>query len=191
MNLYIALGHSISTSQVDLAAKTFGYFCVSLFFQGAVLILARAFFARGDTRRPTLYSLISLSIAWLLAELFSKYTSLGVAGLSLAFSIGSTCNAVLLWKNLGFANKHLDFDSLGNMNLTKIITGSLLSLFVFWASRQFISPLLEKAIAKPSFEGLIIIITSFVLGAATYLIWAKICNLEQWQLIVARNSTRT
>ncbi len=188
MNLFIALGHSISHAQVDLAAYTFGWFVASLFFQGAVLILARAFFARGDTYHPTVYSLFSLAVAWGLAELLSKTTGLGVAGLSLSFSVGSTINAYLLWRSLKFGPGHLIKDELGRNNFWPIIAGTAMSIMVFWMIRQIGMPALAMVIGKESFRYLLVTIIGFAGGLGVFLGWAKFCNLEQWQLIVNRNN---
>lgn len=190
MNLFIALGHSISPKQVNTAALVFGWFVSSLFFQGAVLILARAFFARGDTVRPTACTVISLGCAWILAEFLSRYTNFGVAGLALSFSVGSVMNAILLWANLGFSNRSLIYDDKERMNLPKIITGTLLSLGAYWIIRMIAEPVINHFLAKEAVIELLVIVIGFFVGTGIYLLWAKYCDLEQWNLLRAKVSNK-
>lgn len=76
-------------------ALTLGFFSISLLAQGLAPILARAFYALKNTRTPMYISivtaLISISCGYPLAH---KY---GVAGLALAFSIGSFINVIILY----------------------------------------------------------------------------------------------
>lgn len=78
------------------AARTLGYFSLSIPAAGVIPILARAFFAMKDTRTPFQIAAVSTLIA-----VFSGFTLrllVGTApGLALAFSIGTVVNAVWLY----------------------------------------------------------------------------------------------
>lgn len=80
-------------------ANTLGLFALSLVAQSLVVHLSRTFYALHDTRIPTLYNVAGYSIAIAAAYLLAPVSGLGlgVPGLALAFSIGSTVNAVLLY----------------------------------------------------------------------------------------------
>lgn len=183
MNLFIAIGHNISGAQINLAATTFAFFVVSLFFQGAVLILARAYFARGDTYRPTLYSVISLAVAWGLAEFLAHRTNIGVPGLSLAFSVGSTLNAVLLWLNLRLPARDLLRDAQRRRNFGPVLVGTFFAAAIFFIVAAFSPIITAHLFQSPSIDYFISILAGFVIGMAFYIGWARMCNLEQWQLI--------
>lgn len=81
-----------------MTAMTLGLFSISLLAQGLIPLLARAFYALKNTKTPMYISLITVFTSILLAYPLSK--SLGVAGLALAFSIGSFINVVILFAYL-------------------------------------------------------------------------------------------
>lgn len=187
INLYISVGHSISPLETEWAVDTFRLFIVSLPFQGSILILARSYFARSDTVRPTIFSLISIGVAWIAAVLLVKYTELGPAGLALAFSIGSTVNAILLWSSLKLPFSVLWRDSDLRSNFPPIFFGAALSGAVMFVSYKLFTPLSIMALAGPSAQNLFVILASLFCGLAVYGYWAKITKLEQWQLIRPNN----
>lgn len=186
INLYISVGHSINAGETERAIQTFGYFVSSLFFQGAVLLLARAYFARSDTVRPTTYSVISIVAALIIAVWAVQRTELGVGGLALAFSVGSALNALLLWLNLRLGWRVIVLDFSGKHNLLPIIVGTICAGLVFILGGK-IGPFLTASLgAGPSMTYLVQILLSLVLGLAFYLYWARAFNLEQWQLLRRR-----
>lgn len=85
--------------------ETLGLFTFSLWSQGSIPLLARAFYAINNTKVPFLTALFSEMINVFLAVfLIQEY---GVLGLAAAFSIASILNAILLglilrWKVKGF-----------------------------------------------------------------------------------------
>jgi putative peptidoglycan lipid II flippase len=186
MSLYISVGHSINPAETASAVQTFSYFVSSLFFQGAVLLLARAYFARSDTLRPTLFSVIAIVCAFLVAVWAVKSTDLGVSGLALAFSVGSTINAILLWSSLGLGWRVITRDFTRRHNLLPIIAGTVCTGFIFVLGGR-IGPLLAESLnAGPSMTYFVQILLSFVLGLAFYFFWARAFELEQWQLLRRR-----
>ena len=77
-----------------LTADSLGFFAISIFCQGLIPLLARAFYALQNTRMPVIISLISVAIN--IAGAVMLGPSMGVVGLALAFSISSIINLVLL-----------------------------------------------------------------------------------------------
>jgi len=189
MGLYIALGHSIKGTEIDMAVATFTYFVLSLFFQAGILILARAHFARNDTLRPTIFTLISLATAWLLAIFFTRHYHSGVAGLAMAFSIGSFINATLLWFDLKIPFRKLFIDEFGKFNFGGIVMGTAVTALAFYLSTKLAPYLYDQIIIGRSWQKLIDIVLGLVIGLAVYLIWSKVFNLEQWQLIRKRQGS--
>ena len=187
INLYISVGHGISLLETEWAVDTFRLFVVSLPFQGSILILARTYFARSDTVRPTIYSLVSIGVAWILAVFLVKNTDLGPAGLSLAFSIGSTLNALLLWTSLKLPFAVLWRDSESRTNFPPIFFGGVIAGAVMLISYKIFTPLATIVLAGPSVQNLFVIIASLFCGLAVYGYWAKMFKLEQWHLIKPSN----
>jgi len=183
MDLYISVGHAISIFETERAVDTFRLFVISLPFQGLILILARSYFARSDTVRPTIYSLISIMVAWALAAILTNNTNLGVAGLSLSFSVASILNAVLLWLGLGVKSSLFWQDERGRANFSIIFGGAVISGLMMLAAYRLLTPLSLNLISSPAAQNVFVILSGFALGLLVFGLWAKVFNLEQWQLI--------
>lgn len=86
-------------SDTRAASAALGFFALSVVAQGIIPIIARSFYAMHDTRTPMKISVVSIIISVILGYIFSRqimpFGSL-VAGLALAFSIGSWVNLILL-----------------------------------------------------------------------------------------------
>ncbi len=76
-------------------ALTLGFFSISLLAQGLIPLLARAFYALKNTKTPMYISIVTAAASIALGYPLSH--SLGVAGLALAFSIGSFINVIILY----------------------------------------------------------------------------------------------
>ncbi|MFA7253193.1 MAG: murein biosynthesis integral membrane protein MurJ [Patescibacteria group bacterium] len=83
-----------SWDDTRMTALALGFFSISILAQGLIPLLARAFYALKDTKTPMRISIYTVIISVLIAFPLSKYMS--VAGLALAFSIGSYFNAFML-----------------------------------------------------------------------------------------------
>ena len=73
-----------------MTASVLGYFCLSLFAQGLVPLLARAFYAFHDTKTPVIISLISVGVN--IAGSLILAPQMGISGLALSFSVSSIIN---------------------------------------------------------------------------------------------------
>ncbi|MFA6537488.1 MAG: murein biosynthesis integral membrane protein MurJ, partial [Patescibacteria group bacterium] len=78
-------------------------FCLSLPFQALLPLLARSFYATGDSWRPFWGAFVSLLVNVLFAFVGSKY--FGLNGLIMAFGVSSFANFILLsfWKRESFS----------------------------------------------------------------------------------------
>lgn len=77
-----------------MAAATLGWFSISLIAQGLVPLFAKAFYAKQNTKTPTIVSVASIILSIIIAYPLAE--RMGVAGLALSFSIGSYVNALVL-----------------------------------------------------------------------------------------------
>ncbi|HRY63106.1 MAG TPA: murein biosynthesis integral membrane protein MurJ [Patescibacteria group bacterium] len=77
-----------------LTADSLGYFAISLFAQGLIPLLARAFYAFQNTKIPVIISLIAVVLNIIGSVVLAPI--MGVTGLALAFSLASIVNVVLL-----------------------------------------------------------------------------------------------
>ena len=74
--------------------NTLAFFALSMFAQALIPLVARAFYALANTKTPFITGIISELTSIIAALLLMK--PFGVAGLALAFSIGSILNLVIL-----------------------------------------------------------------------------------------------
>jgi putative peptidoglycan lipid II flippase len=98
-----------STAEVALAVTLLAPGLVAF---SAVNIIARAFFALGDTTTPMRISVFTLAVNFMFAALFLLALRLGAAGLALANTLSSTMNLCLLLYALRRKLKRLDLEPL-------------------------------------------------------------------------------
>ena len=89
-------------------ADALALFSLSLFAQSLVPLFTRAFYALSNTKTPFIIGVIAELIAIIASLLLMK--SLGVAGLALAFSLGSVINLVILYIALRQITGNMDED---------------------------------------------------------------------------------
>ena len=183
VDLYLAIGHSVEYREVSLAADTLGMFVVSLVFQAGILILVRAYFARGETLRPTIFSLFSLVLSYSVARWSAHYTDWGVIGLAGAFSASSVLNAVLLWRGLRLPLRLIWRDQLGRLNLPAIAFGTLLVATAASVFEQIAPAFSRLFLIGPSGANMIELTIGFLLSGGVYMTWSRVINLEQWHLL--------
>jgi putative peptidoglycan lipid II flippase len=110
----------LGTGQFDwedtiLTINTLGIFCISIFAQAAIPLLVRVFYARHDSKTPFFIGLASALLNIVLSLLLAP--RFGIAGLTLAFSISSIINFIILWIFL-----HIE---LGGLDEAKIFYSTL------------------------------------------------------------------
>jgi putative peptidoglycan lipid II flippase len=120
-----------------LTADTLAYFVVSLFAQALIPLLARFFYALQDTKTPFWIGLASAVVNILAAIFLVK--PWGVAGLAMAFSLGSVVNFSLLWIFLRIKFGPLDEGNI-TKSVSKISLAALLMAFVIQAMKFVIEP---------------------------------------------------
>ncbi len=79
---------------IDLTADTFLFFLIGLTAHAAIAIVARAFYARKDTRTPVIAALVAVATNSTLAILLVG--PLGLSGLALAIAIGAWLEVAIL-----------------------------------------------------------------------------------------------
>jgi len=117
---------AFSWSDTRITAAALALFVISVVFQNIQLFLTRAHYAFGKTRLPLFINLGNAILTVILAFVFSLYFSpegtffsnisrllkvdglvrVAVLGLPIAFSIGATFSAILLWQFLEKEIKH-------------------------------------------------------------------------------------
>jgi putative peptidoglycan lipid II flippase len=84
----------LDQSVLDLTATTFGAFLVGLTAHSLIAVLARAFYARHDTKTPVAAAILAVAVNTTLALVFAG--PLGLPGLALAIAIAAWIETVVL-----------------------------------------------------------------------------------------------
>lgn len=168
-------------------ALTLAFFSISLLAQGLIPLLARAFYSLKNTRTPMYISIISSTVSVLLAYPCARL--LGVAGLALAFTIGSYFNALLL---LIYLRKN--YNDIWNKGVAKsfaqIITISLIMGLFVWGSMHLMSLYVDMS----RFWGVIVQTSvSLIIGAIAYIGLSTIFHSQELKWAVTRkiNGSKT
>ncbi|MFA5157599.1 MAG: murein biosynthesis integral membrane protein MurJ [Patescibacteria group bacterium] len=160
-----------------MAALTLGWFSFSLIAQGLIPLFAKAFYAKHDTKTPTVISIISIVVS--IAIAYPLSVKMGVAGLALSFSIGSYLNALILFlwlKNSVSKVFNLEFA----ISIIKILVASLIMavamrslahlLYNYVDMQRFVGVLLQTFISI--FAGVIIYLSITYVFGSQELFWA-------------------
>ncbi len=95
---------------IDRTAATLGLFLLGLTAHSAIAILARAFYARQDTRRPVAAAILAVAVNTSLGVILVG--SLGLPGLALAIAVAAWIEAAVLLLMLGRSVRAFDTGSL-------------------------------------------------------------------------------
>lgn len=161
-------------------AMTLGFFSISLLAQGLIPILARAFYALKNTRTPMYISIVtsvvSIAFGYPMAKVF------GVAGLALAFSVGSFVNVFILFYYL-----HKIYKDILNKEIVysyiKISIISLVMGLLVWGSMH----LLANYVNMNRFFGVLTQTgVAFSVGLLSYLVLSYLFGIEEMKWALSR-----
>lgn len=141
----IILGYGFfGWSDTKTAAATLGFFALSIIAQGLIPLFARTFYAMHNTKTPMIISVISILISVTLGYIFANYaytTTMGVASLALAFSIGSWINFILLFY---FLYRKIKLDMLAIVDFTlRVILVTLFMAVVVQSTKGFVAEMFD------------------------------------------------
>ncbi|OGL98727.1 murein biosynthesis integral membrane protein MurJ [Candidatus Uhrbacteria bacterium RIFOXYB2_FULL_45_11] len=175
-----------------IAADTLAFFALTFIPQACVYILARAFFALGDTVTPLTAGIVSALLGITSAFLFTQ--TFGVIGLAMAFGVSECVNAGLLWVLLRQKVGSLH-ESTILLSLFKLMPAALFSGVAMYATRAFV----VRHIELDSFINVLTqIFATGVVGAIVYLgvllllrseeLTSFLAPLARWQLKQVRTT---
>jgi len=121
-------------------AQTLGTFALSMFAQGLSPLLARAFFAKQDTKTPVIVTMIGLllnvTLGMWLGHLY------GITGLALGFSVSAIVQMMLLFITLRLRHGDLDDDRIV-ASTWKIVAASLGMGVIIQGLKYVVAPLVD------------------------------------------------
>ncbi len=122
---FFQITREVDENAVSMTADILMLFSVALVAQSIVAIMVRAFYANNDSKTPLYIGLSNVILNTLLSYAFMTFTSLGAAGIALAYSITSVVYAVLLLFILNRQMKGIYLERLG-VFLCKVIPASII-----------------------------------------------------------------
>lgn len=188
-----------------MTALTLGLFSISLVAQGLSPLLARAFYAMKNTRTPMYISLVTVAVSVASAYLlpfFDKFVPsdghywelihscvTGVAGLALAFSIGSFVNVILLFVYLGKLHPEIYKKEVLSSLLKTISISLLMGVFV-WLTMHGLANVVDMT----RFVGVLTqTVVSLLVGGVSFLLLSRFFNGEElsWALTRKINGVKS
>ncbi len=156
------------------------FFSLSIFAQGGLYLITRAFYALKDTSTPVKVSALSLLVNVLLSLIFVKHLKLGVWSVAFSFSITSVMTFLILFllliTKIGGVNRDRLIQPFVKICYSAIFMGiglylplKLLDQFVFDTSRT-VPLLMLTAVAS-------------LAGILTYLLFTWIFKVEEVELL--------
>jgi putative peptidoglycan lipid II flippase len=161
-------------SDALLTAQVLAFLLISLFAQSLIPILGRGFYAFHNTKTPVVSGVIGSAISIGGSLILAIGLNMGIIGIAIAFSIGSIVNFMLLYVLM---HKHLKFDILNWLSLTKIILTSIIMGSIVYMVKVVV-PFGGSTVDQ---IGLLILYT--VIGLLVYFGLARFLELEESDVI--------
>jgi putative peptidoglycan lipid II flippase len=167
-----------SWNDTVLTLETLSFFAFSLFAQSLILLLARAYYARQDTKTPFFAGIASALFNIALSLYLVKY--FGVLGLALAFSLANILNFALLAFILRL--------QLGSLDETRILFSTakiLVASFMMAIVAQAIKYPMVQLMGLNTFWGIALqMIAATSGGLATYIFVGWLVKCEELTLFI-------
>ena len=163
-----------------MAALTLGWFAFSLVAQGLIPLFAKAFYAKHDTKTPTIISVISIIISIAIAYPIAR--KMGVAGLALSFSIGSYVNVIVLYILLYKISKKIFSREIWISSGKILVASAVMALVV-----RSVGHILYNYVNMERFWGVLIqALMAGVAGVIVYLVITYILGCEELTWAIKR-----
>ena len=157
-----------------LTGKALAIFSISIAPQAAVQLLARAFYAKKDTRTPLIINVITLVVFVITSYVFTLGLGWGVLGMSFAMTVSNLLNFAVLYFVMSSR-----LPSLGvSLELLKIFFVSVLTAFSLWIPMR----LLDRFVFDTTRTVPLLILTATVslIGLAVYFWLAYLLKVKQF-----------
>jgi putative peptidoglycan lipid II flippase len=174
VNALLARG-DFTVRSASLTAGTLLAFAVGLFFFSAYLFILRAFYAMQDTRTPFLLNCVENGINIVLA--FALYSSMGVKGLALSWSIAYGVSALIalaaLRRRLGRLEGRRTLTSAGRVVGASAVLGA-----TAWLVAQAVG-------YSGANQALVATAAAVVVGGGLYLVVLRLLHAEELTSLLA------
>ncbi len=132
----------LTENDISLTASILVFYCIALVAQSINTILNRSFFSVRDAITPLISGMIAIGVNIIAALVFYKYSSMGVTGIALAYSLAACVNMVVLTASLQRKMNVLKNKRQLSVESFKMIISSMVMAAVLLAFQQKILPLI-------------------------------------------------
>jgi putative peptidoglycan lipid II flippase len=167
-------------------ADALAFFSLSLFAQGLIPLLARAFYASHDTKTPFYIGVSSVVLNIVLSYFFVTSQWIlnqfsGVVGLVMAFSISQIFQCLLLWISLRFKVR-----SLGEFGIIRSVFKTSLATFALGISAHLTKFIVEPYTGTKNFLGIFSQgMFSAIVGVGFFVLISMILRSEELASLIA------
>lgn len=161
-----------------VTASALLFYCLTIFAHAAILMLPRAFYSLQDTKTPVIVSFIAVGTSIFLNWLFLRYTSLGVQGFALSFSIMGLINMVLLMIVLRKKIDGIRGYQIGKSFL-KVTVAALIMGVVIYGMLLVSHPFTKRL--NGHLEAALQILMGLAIGGVVFLVVAWILKMDELQ----------
>jgi len=163
-----------------LTGRVVAILTISISAQAIVHILVRACYALHDTKNPLIVSLASVFLFLFGCTLFIFYSDLGVIGLSLALTISTIIEALMLFavlmKKIGrFSAKELWIPQL------KMLIASFLMAVFLWLPFRIFDEVVFDTSRTVDLIGLTLTVST--IGMLTYILFAYLLEIQELKVV--------
>lgn len=178
-------------SSITSAQNILLFFTIALIGQSIVAIMNRGFYAAHDTKTPLYIGSGTIAVNVALCYVFYRYTDLGVAGMSLAYSITSLINAYLLTIILNRKMKGFDLKEASKFFLKILFASIIMGISLYIMDRKLgIFPysidfkiVSSAELLHIKLRQLISVILEVTAGAMIYFVSAILLKVKEMEII--------
>ncbi len=171
-------GQKFTPHDTAVTAYALLFYSLALFAHAAILMLPRAFYALQDTLTPVLVSITSVLLSIALNWIFLKFTTLGVGGFALSFSLMGLVNMTLLMEILrrkigGIRGRRISVSFLKTV-MASLVMGAVILLT---------NPIVVSLSGHFNFQGhlaaAVSVVTGMTLGGGSFFAAAWMLKMEE------------
>ena len=177
-------GQKFTSHDTQTTAFALLFYSMALFAHAAILMLPRAFYALQDTVTPVVISISSVVLSILINWLFLKYTTLGVGGFALSFSIMGLVNMLGLMEVLRRKIGGIRGKGILSAFIKTSTAGLTMGIVILIAKNQLLVPLGRSLQLQGHLEAALTVGVGMLLGAVVFLWVAWLLKIEELNMVL-------
>ncbi|MFR3145950.1 MAG: murein biosynthesis integral membrane protein MurJ [Eubacterium callanderi] len=149
---------AFSSDAIHLTAQALQFYSIGFLFEGIRELIAKTFYAFGNTKTPTYYGVLSVVLNIILSIVLSRF--MGIGGITLATSMSALISSFLLLRSLKSILPEVKFSLLFSSLGKVVIAGTIEIILIFFLSKiSFFDSQLLKFIVTVSIACLVYLLS--------------------------------